>query len=108
MHPHNGNVRQTVIMFPADWGDSHFIGVVRVLDRICRALDLRMLTVALIIAAASSMPVDAAPVPAVDSKGRSYFPQDATKAIPECKYSWTKEPLRQVEVSMSRISFGSR
>jgi len=31
-------------VFPADWGDGHFIGVVRVLDRICRKADLEGVT----------------------------------------------------------------
>ena len=30
--------------FPADWGDGHFIGVVRVLDRICAAARLEDVT----------------------------------------------------------------
>jgi integrase len=31
-------------VFPADWGDGHFIGVVRVLDRICRQAQLANVT----------------------------------------------------------------
>ncbi|MBI2740786.1 MAG: site-specific integrase [Rhodospirillales bacterium] len=31
-------------VFPADWGDGHFIGVVRVLDRICRKAKLEDVT----------------------------------------------------------------
>jgi integrase len=31
-------------VFPADWGDGHFIGVVRVLDRICRRVQLQDVT----------------------------------------------------------------
>jgi len=31
-------------LFPADWGDGHFIGVVRVLDRICRKAELKGVT----------------------------------------------------------------
>ena len=31
-------------VFPADWGDSHFIGVVRVLDRICAKAKLADVT----------------------------------------------------------------
>jgi integrase len=31
-------------VFPADWGDGHFIGVVRVLDRICRNAKLEAVT----------------------------------------------------------------
>jgi integrase len=31
-------------VFPADWGDGHFIGVVRVLDRICRKAKLEGVT----------------------------------------------------------------
>lgn len=31
-------------VFPADWGDGHFIGVVRVLDRICRRAKLEAVT----------------------------------------------------------------
>lgn len=31
-------------VFPADWGDGHFIGVVRVLDRICRKAQLQDVT----------------------------------------------------------------
>jgi hypothetical protein len=31
-------------VFPADWGDGHFIGVVRVLDRICRKAKLDAVT----------------------------------------------------------------
>ena len=31
-------------MFPADWGDGHFIGVVRVLDRICLKAKLKDVT----------------------------------------------------------------
>ena len=27
-------------MFPADWGEGHFIGVIRVLDRICKRAKL--------------------------------------------------------------------
>lgn len=30
--------------FPADWGDGHFIGIVRVLDRVCRAAGLMNVT----------------------------------------------------------------
>lgn len=59
---------------------------------------MNLLHVALILAVTSSMPVAAAPVRAVDSQGRSYFPQDAMETVPECRYSWTKEPLQQVEV----------
>src|SRR5215216_4704434 len=33
-----------VFVFPADWGDGHFIGVVRVLDRICRKAKLEGVT----------------------------------------------------------------
>lgn len=63
-----------------------------------RSLQRSILHVALILAATFSTPVDAAPVRAVDSQGRSYFPKDATKTIPECRYSWTKSPLQQVQV----------
>ena len=31
-------------MFPADWGDGHFIGVVRVLDRVCMKAKLKEVT----------------------------------------------------------------
>jgi len=31
-------------VFPADWGDGHFIGVVRVLDRVCRRAQLQDVT----------------------------------------------------------------
>jgi integrase len=31
-------------VFPADWGDGHFIGVVRVLDRICAKANLKDVT----------------------------------------------------------------
>jgi integrase len=31
-------------VFPADWGDGHFIGVVRVLDRVCRKANLKEVT----------------------------------------------------------------
>lgn len=31
-------------VFPADWGDGHFIGVVRVLDRVCAAAKLKDVT----------------------------------------------------------------
>jgi integrase len=31
-------------VFPADWGDGHFIGVVRVLDRVCRRAQLQNVT----------------------------------------------------------------
>lgn len=31
-------------VFPADWGDGHFIGVVRVLDRLCRRVKLEDVT----------------------------------------------------------------
>jgi integrase len=34
----------TLFVFPADWGDGHFIGVVRVLDRICRKAKLEGVT----------------------------------------------------------------
>ena len=34
----------SVFVFPADWGDGHFIGVVRVLDRICRKAKLEGVT----------------------------------------------------------------
>ena len=34
----------SVFVFPADWGDGHFIGVVRVLDRICRKAKLEAVT----------------------------------------------------------------
>jgi site-specific recombinase XerD len=30
--------------FPADWGDGHFIGLVRVLDRVCKAAELQDVT----------------------------------------------------------------
>lgn len=53
---------------------------------------------AVILAVTGAMPVDAAPARIVDSQGQNYFPQDAAKTIPECRYSWTKEPLKQVAV----------
>jgi len=31
---------QSIFFFPADWGDRHFVGVVRVLDRICQRAGL--------------------------------------------------------------------
>jgi integrase len=31
-------------VFPADWGDGHFIGVVRVLDRVCASAGLKEVT----------------------------------------------------------------
>ena len=31
-------------VFPADWGDGHFVGVVRVLDRVCRKANLKEVT----------------------------------------------------------------
>ena len=31
-------------VFPADWGDGHFIGVVRVLDRVCARAGLKEVT----------------------------------------------------------------
>ena len=34
----------SLFVFPADWGDGHFIGVVRVLDRICRKAKLEAVT----------------------------------------------------------------
>jgi hypothetical protein len=34
----------SLFVFPADWGDKHFIGVVRVLDRICRKAKLEGVT----------------------------------------------------------------
>jgi integrase len=34
----------SLFVFPADWGDGHFIGVVRVLDRICRKAKLEGVT----------------------------------------------------------------
>src|SRR4029434_3232923 len=34
----------SLFVFPADWGDGHFIGVVRVLDRICRKAKLDVVT----------------------------------------------------------------
>jgi integrase len=34
----------SLFVFPADWGDGHFIGVVRVLDRICRKAQLEDVT----------------------------------------------------------------
>jgi integrase len=34
----------SAFVFPADWGDGHFIGVVRVLDRICRRAQLQNVT----------------------------------------------------------------
>lgn len=36
--------RNSPFVFPADWGNGHFIGVVRVLDRICRQADLKAVT----------------------------------------------------------------
>jgi site-specific recombinase XerD len=30
--------------FPADWGEGHFVGIVRVLDRVCRSADLTDVT----------------------------------------------------------------
>jgi integrase len=30
--------------FPADWGESHFVGVVRVLDRVCHRADIEKVT----------------------------------------------------------------
>jgi Phage integrase family len=34
----------SLVVFPADWGDEHFIGVVRVLDRICQKAKLEAVT----------------------------------------------------------------
>jgi integrase len=34
----------SAFVFPADWGDGHFIGVVRVLDRVCRRAQLQNVT----------------------------------------------------------------
>jgi integrase len=31
-------------VFPADWGDGHFVGVVRVLDRVCKKAGLKGVT----------------------------------------------------------------
>lgn len=33
-------VAKSLFFFPADWGDGHFVGVVRVLDRVCAAAQL--------------------------------------------------------------------
>ncbi len=38
------NRAESAFVFPADWGDGHFIGVVRVLDRICRKVGLEKVT----------------------------------------------------------------
>ncbi|PHR11654.1 MAG: integrase [Sphingopyxis sp.] len=35
---------QSPFVFPADWGDGHFIGVVRVLDRVCARAGLKEVT----------------------------------------------------------------
>jgi integrase len=38
------NTNHSPFVFPADWGDSHFIGVVRVLDRVCARARLTNVT----------------------------------------------------------------
>jgi integrase len=39
-----GQRNTSTFVFPADWGDGHFIGVVRVLDRLCARAGLEKVT----------------------------------------------------------------
>jgi len=39
-----GQRNSSAFVFPADWGDGHFVGVVRVLDRICARAGLKDVT----------------------------------------------------------------
>ena len=37
-------ISKSAYVFPADWGDGHFVGVVRVLDRVCQRVGLTNVT----------------------------------------------------------------
>ena len=37
-------ISKSAYVFPADWGDGHFVGVVRVLDRVCQRAGLANVT----------------------------------------------------------------